>query len=414
MWNPPELMSEDCLYINAWVPNPDQTGVKKPIMIWIYGGGYYSGSSTLDVYDGRYLAASQNIIVVSMQYRLGMLGFLNLESELAPGNMGLLDQLLGIRWVQDNAEYLYGDKNNVTIFGESAGSVSVGLHLISPLSRDLFSRAIMQSGSPTGDWTLMSAENSWLRLNKTVFGGKMNCPRSSHVPTIMKCLLNLPARLLNGFEGWAPSGPAQFNWLPSVDYYFLVERPIVSMEKGNFKKCPLLIGSNANEGSYFIIYELFPFGFGANFRNRQLNFSIPYKQHKSFLEKAFRFYPQWDTEINQFGTDAIIYRYTDWRNPDDTSLNLYNLDMAVGDYHFLCPTNKFSQYFVQAGQPVYYYLFAQRASVLSWGEWMGVLHGYEIPFIFGEPLRPGSRYTEDEKRLSRQMMAMWANFSQTG
>lgn len=411
MWNPLEEMSEDCLYINAWVPNPDDRTSKRAILVWIYGGGFYSGSSTLDIYDGRYLAASQNVIVISMQYRLGILGFLNLESEDAPGNMGLLDQVMGLQWTQDNAEYLNGDKNNVTISGESAGAVSVSLHLISPLSRDLYNRAILQSGSSTADWTIMSRESSWMRLNKT--SKFVGCPtETTHVPTLMKCLRQKPAKEV--FDGtWAPDGPIQFSWLPSIDYHFLYEMPEVSLKNGDFKKCPILIGSNANEGSWFIVYELYE-SFGRNAASREINFTIPHDNHSENMDKCFRYYPQWNTRMNQFGKDAITFRYTDWRNKDDTVLNRHNLDQAIGDYHFLCPVNKFAQYYIKWDLPVYSYHFTHRSTQNPWGEWMGVMHGDEIMFMFGLPIRPNSGYDEDEKLLSEHMMKLWADFSKKG
>ncbi|KAF6026542.1 BCHE [Bugula neritina] len=387
---------------------------KKAIMVWIYGGGFYSGSSTLDIYDGRYLAASQNVIVVSMQYRLGILGFLNLESEEAPGNMALFDQLMGLQWVQDNAEYLYGDKNNVTIMGESAGSVSVSLHLISAKSRNLFNRAILQSGAATANWALMTVESSWYRLNKTIYSKDIGCSTiTTHVPTLMKCLRSVPAGVLFDYS-WAPSGIAQFSWLPSVDHDFLTELPETSLRKGNFKRCPILIGSNANEGSSFLVYEFYYQGFGPIFKSKEINFTISHSRFVNDINRAFRYYPQWPTSMNQFGKDAIAFRYTDWRNKDDSLLNRHNIDLSVGDYHFLCPTNAFSQYFVNVGLPVYYYYFTHRSTRNPWGKWMGVMHGDEIFFTFGLPIRPDSQYTEDEKLLSMHMMQLWSNFSKTG
>lgn len=413
MWNPKQEADEDCLYINAWVPNPEDKTSKRSVFVWIYGGGFYSGSSTLDIYDGRYLAASQNIVVISMQYRLGILGFLNLDSELAPGNMGLLDQLLGLKWTQENAEYLNGDKNNVTIAGESAGAVSVSLHLLSPLSRDLFHRAILQSGSSTGDWTMMTSESSWSRLNKTIYGNTVGCTeRTTHVPTILKCLLNRPA--IDVFNGtWAPNGPIQFSWLPSIDYHFLYEMPKVSLESGNFKKCPILIGSNSNEGSWFIVYE-FDKDFFNNYKSEEINFTIPYSSHARNLQQAFKWYPQWGTYLNQFGVDAITFRYTDWRNKDDSVLNRHNLDMAIADFHFLCPVNTLAMYYIKNDLPVYSYHFTHRSSQNPWGKWMGAMHGDEISFMFGLPIRPNSLYTDDEKLLAVHMMELWSNFSKTG
>ncbi|XP_039581565.1 cholinesterase-like, partial [Passer montanus] len=137
MWNPNREMSEDCLYLNIWAPAP-RPETPAPVLVWIYGGGFYSGAASLDVYDGRFLAAAEGVLVVSMNYRVGALGFLALPGHPeAPGNVGLLDQRLALRWVQANIAAFGGDPGAVTLFGESAGAASVGLHLLSGGSRAL-------------------------------------------------------------------------------------------------------------------------------------------------------------------------------------------------------------------------------------------------------------------------------------
>ncbi|KFB35326.1 acetylcholinesterase [Anopheles sinensis] len=161
MWNPNTPLSEDCLYINVVAPRPRPKNAA--VMLWIFGGGFYSGTATLDVYDHRALASEENVIVVSLQYRVASLGFLFLGTPEAPGNAGLFDQNLALRWVRDNIHKFGGDPARVTLFGESAGAVSVSLHLLSALSRDLFQRAILQSGSPTAPWALVSREEATLR-----------------------------------------------------------------------------------------------------------------------------------------------------------------------------------------------------------------------------------------------------------
>lgn len=163
MWNPNTPMSEDCLYVSVFVPHPRPKN--SPVMLWIYGGGFFQGTSTLDVYDYRTLASEENIIVVSIQYRVANLGFMYLGMPEAPGNSGLFDQNLAIRWVKDNIHHFGGDPSRITLFGESAGAVSVSLHLLSPLSRDLFNRAILESGSATAPWAIITREEAILRLN---------------------------------------------------------------------------------------------------------------------------------------------------------------------------------------------------------------------------------------------------------
>ncbi|XP_022257792.1 acetylcholinesterase-like [Limulus polyphemus] len=149
-------LSEDCLYLNIWVPHPQPQNA--PVMVWIHGGGFTSGSSTLDIYDGEILSSEENVIVVSINYRVGSLGFLYFNRSDAPGNVGLFDQLMALEWINKNIVYFGGDSGKVTIFGESAGASSVSLHLLSPLSQGLFNNAIMESGSILNSWSLHDRE----------------------------------------------------------------------------------------------------------------------------------------------------------------------------------------------------------------------------------------------------------------
>ncbi|CAD1468671.1 unnamed protein product, partial [Heterotrigona itama] len=132
MWNPNTPLSEDCLYVNVVAPRPRPTNAA--VMVWIFGGGFYSGSATLDVYDHKTLVSEENVILVSMQYRVASLGFLYFGTSDVPGNAGLFDQMMALQWVRDNIAAFGGNPDNVTLFGESAGAVSVSMHLLSPLS----------------------------------------------------------------------------------------------------------------------------------------------------------------------------------------------------------------------------------------------------------------------------------------
>ncbi|KAI2809727.1 Cocaine esterase [Blomia tropicalis] len=138
--------SEDCLFLNVWVPEKYESG---SVMFWVYGGGFLFGTIFSDYYDARQLAADGDVIVVAVNYRLGPLGFLYGDDSSAPGNVGLHDQVLGLKWVHENIESFGGNTSKITIFGESAGSMSIGSLIISPLTKGLFHRAILQSGAPT-------------------------------------------------------------------------------------------------------------------------------------------------------------------------------------------------------------------------------------------------------------------------
>ncbi|GFS20519.1 carboxylic ester hydrolase [Elysia marginata] len=139
VWNPNTNVSEDCLYLNVWTPHqssPPTTrkqAANKAVMVWIYGGSFMSGSSTLDVYDGKFLAAEEDVVVISMQFRFGALGYLVLESLNSPGNAGMMDVRMALEWVQRNVHLFGGNAHNVTVFGESSGAVSAGLLMLSSL-----------------------------------------------------------------------------------------------------------------------------------------------------------------------------------------------------------------------------------------------------------------------------------------
>lgn len=146
-----ETGSEDCLYLNVYTPSLEPTK-PLPVMFWIHGGGFSSGSGNSHIYGPDFLV-NQNVVLVTINYRLEALGFLCLDTEDVPGNAGMKDQVAGLRWVQKNIQHFGGDANNVTIFGESAGGASVAYHLVSPMTKGLFKRAILQSGQNLSNWS---------------------------------------------------------------------------------------------------------------------------------------------------------------------------------------------------------------------------------------------------------------------
>ncbi len=231
--------SEDCLFLNVYKPETSTGGLT--VMVWIHGGGFIVGSADFaGLLDGDYVVQQGNVIVVSMNYRLGPFGFLAIDDPDMDQNVGLLDQVLALEWVRDNIEAFGGDPNKVTIFGESAGSMSVNFHLLSPLSKGLFHQAIMQSGS-AGAYLQTTKQQA--QLSQYPLAKKVGCP-STEQPDIIKCLQNVPADTLSTAAGLTIGG------YPYVDGTFLPDQPDVLYKSGQYNKVPSIIGTMSGKVRY--------------------------------------------------------------------------------------------------------------------------------------------------------------------
>lgn len=394
------FLSEDCLYLNVWTPlvrNAQSSPLN--VMIWIYGGGYVIGTSSLPDYDGRYLAYYEDVVVVSMNYRLGALGFLSLpDNDNVRGNAGLLDQRLAIQWVLDNIAPFGGDPSKVTLFGESAGSMSAGLHVLSPGSRDLFQRAALESGAPVAVWTLCSQTDAWKTATK--LGTLLGCPtlNSTELET---CLQNTSASLLVHTQfALDRTGFIKSAFIPVIDGVFLPDTVQALINDDRVPKKELMTGFNKDEGIIFIEMSEVPgFDEGPSLITREqfqfgLSLSFP---HTHSLVK-----------------NAVAHEYTDWTDEKNHTKNRDALSEFATDYLFICPAFDFARRYAQAGGKIYTYEFTHRSSLNPWPKWMGVTHNSEIAYVFGIPQNPSLGFTEEEVNLSRRMMKHWANFARTG
>ncbi|MBU6490035.1 MAG: carboxylesterase family protein [Burkholderiales bacterium] len=244
-------MSEDCLFLNVWTP-ARASGEKLPVLVYLFGGGFAAGDSSEPRYDGAALAA-RGMVMVTVNYRLGVFGFLALpemarESPYgAAGNYGLLDQHAALRWVHENIAKFGGDPDKVTIGGESAGSVAVSAHMASPLSRGLFARAIGQSGAAFGPLTVWSPDDA--RTAAELFQEKMTAAS-------LAALRSMPADAL--LAGTGPKEKPEFLFWPSVDGHFLTQSPEATYEAGSQARVPLLVGSNSHEAPHTMVLDQHP------------------------------------------------------------------------------------------------------------------------------------------------------------
>ena len=252
----PGVQSEDCLYLNIHAPHGGPEG-PFPVMVWIHGGGCTIGAGSLDVYDGEMLAR-QGAVVVTINYRLGPLGFLAhpLLSAESPdgvsGNYGMLDQIAALQWVQRNIAGFGGDPGCVTIFGESAGGASVARLLVSPLAEGLFHRAIAQSGAARGHNRHLRGEREGLppmeRVGEEVFAA-LGCDRADDPLAAARAVS--PAELIAAAHPQVGLlGPGtKYGWV--VDGWALPENPELLLAGGRMHRVPVMAGSNADDGSMF-------------------------------------------------------------------------------------------------------------------------------------------------------------------
>ncbi|EYC20675.1 hypothetical protein Y032_0021g361 [Ancylostoma ceylanicum] len=411
MWNANTPTSEDCLYMNIFVPGKIDPTKRLAVMVWVYGGGFWSGTSTLDVYDGRILPVEENIILVSMNYRVSMLGFLYLGRPEAPGNMGLWDQQLALKWVHKNIDVFGGDPSRIVLFGESAGAASVNMHMLSARSTPYFQRAIIQSGAATAPWSIEPRDVALART--IVLYNAMKCGNMSlqnpDYDKILYCFLRADADLIRENE-WAPVREfADFPWVPVVDGDFLVESAQTSLRQGNFKHTQLLAGSNRDESIYFIVYQL-PHIFPVQDFFTKKDF-VP--DRHTWLKAISDLLPRQMIK-SQLALAAILHEYEPANLPVRAHDWMDSMEKMLGDYHFTCNVNEMALAHTKHGGDTYYYYFTHRATAQTWPEWMGVLHGYEINFIFGEPFNKKFNYTAEEQELSSRFMRYWANFARTG
>ncbi|KAM9069955.1 liver carboxylesterase 1 [Sarcophilus harrisii] len=393
--------SEDCLYLNIYTPADLSKKSKLPVMVWIHGGGLVVGAAS--TYDGLALAALEDVVVVAIQYRLGIFGFYSTGDEHARGNWGYLDQVAALQWVQENIANFGGDPGSVTIFGESAGGFSVSALVLSPLTKNLFHRAISQSGVVLMDClynsslTAATEKITSFAGCKTVTSASMvHCMRQKSEEELLDVGLKMGLFGLD-FLG-DPSEKITF-LSGVIDGVFFPKSPEELLAEKKFNHIPYIVGINNHEFGWILPTMMeFPLSQG-----------IPDQETASAL--LWSSYPL--VKIPKDLTATLTKEYLGMTNDPIKKKDLFlNL---MGDLIFGIPSVRLARLHMASGAPTYMYEFQHRPSFSTnlKPEEVKADHGDEIPSVLGAPfLKEGS--LEEEKKLSRIVMKYWANFAKNG
>ncbi|MBN2486433.1 MAG: carboxylesterase family protein [Bacteroidales bacterium] len=369
---PSAPLSEDCLYLNIWAPNKNTTE-KCPVIVYIHGGGFNAGSGSVPVYDGTQMAG-KGIVFVTINYRLGIFGFLahpglTAESDNnSSGNYGLLDQIAALKWVKENIHAFGGDSTNITIAGQSAGAYSVCCLTASPLAGGLFHKAITQSGGavlPTGRFSHTATLDTAEKIGQATAA-------SLQIKTI-DGLRNIPADELLQAKG---------NFGPIVDGYVLPDIIYNTYFKGKQNDVPLLAGWNANEGLYF--FEV--------------------KNATGFKEKSREIYGSHANDFLRFfpADNDSVARLSQFSHAD-------MLSFGVQAYKWTTMQAKTGK------SPVYLYYFSRRVPYGNEQADYGAFHSSEIFYAFNNlGISKNRPWQKVDYALANTMSGYWANFAKTG
>lgn len=372
--------NEDCLHLNIWTSSLTATD-KLPVMVWIHGGYFNYGGGALPNYDGAQLAR-RKVVVLTINYRLGVLGFLghpalSQESEAGvSGNYGLLDQIAALQWIQENIATFGGDPDNVTLFGESAGSWSISLLLCSPLAKGLFHRAIGQSGASTGPTPFLKQAKHSKKA-----GEEAGVAFAKAAGT--KTLAELRQLHFSAIEKAAKA--SNFYTEPYVDGWFLPDEPRWIMQAGRQHPIPVLIGSNRDEATAFTDPQQLP------------------KSVFEFHQDIQRRYGQWSNRLME--AYPVL---------DESDILQAHLD-RLGDQLFTLSMRHWADRSSQAAIPTYLYYFT-RVPNIPQKDYFGAYHGAEIPYVFNNlsKIPVAGMFNDEDQALSDQITSYWVNFAYYG
>ncbi|XP_051561548.1 neuroligin-2-like isoform X1 [Myxocyprinus asiaticus] len=410
--------SEDCLYLNVYVPTEDgpltkkldestlnrprdediRDRRKKPVMLFIHGGSYMEGTGNM--FDASVLAAYGNVIVVTMNYRLGVLGFLSTGDQSAKGNYGLLDQIQALRWLTENIGHFGGDPERITIFGSGAGASCVNLLILSHHSEGLFQRAIAQSGSAISSWSINYQPLKYTKI----LARKVGCTYGE-TADLVDCLRRKNFRELVDQD----IQPARYHiaFGPVVDGDVVPDDPEILMQQGEFLNYDLLIGVNQGEGLKFV-------DDGGTESEEGISAAAFDYTISNFVDNLYG-YPEGKDILRE----TIKFMYTDWADRDNGEMRRKTLLALFTDHQWVAPAVATAKLHAEYQSPVYFYTFYHHCQTETRPEWADAAHGDEIPYVFGVPMIGATdlfpcNFSKNDVMLSAVVMTYWTNFAKTG
>ncbi|KAM3866539.1 neuroligin-3a isoform 4-T4 [Diretmus argenteus] len=411
--------NEDCLYLNIYVPTEDGTHAKKqgedlsdndgdededirdtgakPVMVYIHGGSYMEGTGNM--IDGSVLASYGNVIVITLNYRVGVLGFLSTGDQAAKGNYGLLDQIQALRWISENIGFFGGDSNRITVFGSGIGASCVSLLTLSHHSEGLFHRAIIQSGSALSSWAVNYQPVKYTRL----LAEKVGCNVLDTLDMV-DCLRKKSSRELVEQD----IQPARYHvaFGPVIDGDVIPDDPEILMEQGEFLNYDIMLGVNQGEGLRFVENVVdSEDGVSGN----DFDFSV-----SDFVDSLYG-YPEGKDTLRE----TIKFMYTDWADRDNPETRRKTLVALFTDHQWVEPSVVTADLHARYGSPTYFYAFYHHCQSLMKPAWSDAAHGDEVPYVFGIPMIGPTdlfpcNFSKNDVMLSAVVMTYWTNFAKTG
>ncbi|XP_075550192.1 acetylcholinesterase-like [Dermacentor variabilis] len=393
MFDIPTKLSEDCLYLNVWTPLASER-LKLPVLMWFLGGMFTAGSAYESRYNGSALAALNDVVVVSCNFRLSVFGFLDANHTEAPGNLGLWDQLFVLQWVRRNIRAFGGDPHAVTLFGESSGAKMTHAHVLSPHSRSLFHRVFLMSTAISHDSCVDTVAQSIAKgnvLSKAVGCGSFEL--ATNTIQALECLRRREAEEI--------CTATQLIFTPTLETEFLPFLPSVAIENEYFSTVDAMVSVTANEGPFVFLV----------LRDDEVVKDDLSTVGGDLLEASV------DSLMRTFSKDSFRAVATDYMKaiPADNKTALRQMVAGLmGDCFFSCPTRLFAEKYSAKGRKVYAAVFAHRSRKSQLPEWFGATHLQEVQFVFGIPFLDPANYTDEDREYSLYVMKSLASFARTG